>query len=68
MSQFVVIGGDLVSIDEGTPEFKNLQDMHFVGAFGTHEKAREAWKANAQATVDNAHRRYFIVDLGKALN
>jgi hypothetical protein len=38
-----------------------------VGLFPNFAKAREAWKAAAQATVDNAHMRYFVVHLHKIL-
>jgi len=55
----LVIGGELR--DLGTPVFRDLSQVEFVGAFATYEEARKAWKARAQATVDNAHMRYFIL-------
>lgn len=55
----LVIGGELE--DLSTPVFRDLAKVEFVGAFGNYEEARKAWKARAQATVDNAHMRYFIL-------
>ena len=55
----LVIGGELKDISR--PEFRDLSQVEFVGAFGTYADAKKAWKARAQATVDNAHMRYFIL-------
>jgi hypothetical protein len=55
----IVIGGELR--DQTTPVFRDLSKIEFVGAFPNYEEARKAWKARAQATVDNAHMRYFIL-------
>ena len=55
----LVIGGELE--DLSTPVFRDLTKVEFVGAYGNYEEARKAWKARAQATVDNAHMRYFIL-------
>lgn len=55
----IVIGGELRSLN--SPEFRDLSKIEFVGAFASYEEARTAWKARAQATVDNAHMRYFIL-------
>ena len=55
----LVIGGEL--IDPNKTEFKNLQDVDFIGAYGSFEEARKAWKGAAQRTVDNAHMRYFVL-------
>ena len=43
------------------PVFRDLSKVEFVGAFPNYAEARKAWKARAQATVDNAHMRYFIL-------
>jgi len=61
----LVIGGELTALD--AVEFRDLSKVHFVGLFPNYAKAREAWKAAAQATVDNAHMRYFVVHLHKLL-
>ncbi len=55
----LVIGGELRHLDK--PVFRDLSKVEFVGAFPSYAEARKAWKARAQATVDNAHMRYFIL-------
>lgn len=55
----LVIGGELRQL--GGAEFRDLSQVEFVGAFPNYDEARKAWKARAQATVDNAHMRYFIL-------
>ena len=55
----LVIGGELRHLD--APVFRDLSKIDFVGAFPNYEEAKKAWKAKAQATVDNAHMRYFIL-------
>ncbi len=55
----LVIGGELKEL--GGVEFRDLSTVDLVGAFPNYEEARKAWKARAQATVDNAHMRYFII-------
>jgi hypothetical protein len=62
----LVFGGELVSL-EGT-EFKDLAAIDMVGIFPNYAAAHAAWKAKAQATVDNAHMRYFIVHLHRLLD
>ena len=34
----------------------------------SYEEAKKAWKARAQATVDNAHMRYFILHAHKLID
>jgi hypothetical protein len=55
----LVIGGELRHLD--APVFRDLSKIDFVGAFPSYGEAKKAWKAKAQATVDNAHMRYFIL-------
>jgi hypothetical protein len=57
----LVFGGELVDPQKTT--FKNVDDIHIVGIFPDYATAYEAWKAEAQRTVDNAHMRYFIAHL-----
>ncbi|WP_292294299.1 DUF4170 domain-containing protein [Marivita sp.] len=57
----IVFGGELV--DPSGNEFKNPDDIHVVGIFRDRQSALEAWKTEAQRTVDNAHMRYFVGDL-----
>ena len=39
-----------------------------VGLFPNYATAYAAWKAKAQATVDNAQMRYFVVHLHRLLD
>jgi len=55
----LVIGGELRHLD--APVFKDLSKVEFVGAYPNYAEARQAWKARAQATVDNALMRFFIL-------
>ncbi|HKL66141.1 MAG TPA: DUF4170 domain-containing protein [Roseovarius sp.] len=57
----LVFGGELA--DPSRTEFRDVNDLHIVGIFPDYASARDAWKAEAQRTVDNAHMRYFIAHL-----
>jgi hypothetical protein len=57
----LVFGGELV--DPSTTQFKDVNDIHIVGMFPDYASAHDAWKAEAQKTVDNAHMRYFIAHI-----
>ncbi|WP_095588710.1 DUF4170 domain-containing protein [Actibacterium ureilyticum] len=57
----LVFGGELV--DPTKTVFKNVDDIHVVGIFPNYASAYDAWKEQAQRTVDNAHMRYFIAHL-----
>lgn len=57
----LVFGGELVTPSENV--FKNADDLHVVGIFPNYDAAYDAWKNEAQRTVDNAHMRYFIAHL-----
>jgi hypothetical protein len=61
----LVFGGELTSLER--QEFKDLSAVDIVGVFPNYAAAHAAWKAKAQATVDNAHMRYFIVHLHRLL-
>jgi hypothetical protein len=62
----LVIGGELKKV--GGAEFRDPSTVEFVGAFPSNAEARKAWKARAQATVDNALMRYFIIHAHKLLD
>ena len=62
----LVIGGELTDVSEH--DFRDLSKLEFVGAFPSYAEARAAWKAKAQATVDNALMRYFIIHAHKLLD
>ena len=60
-----VFGGELKST--GDIEFKDLGKLDFVGMYPNFAEARKAWRAKAQATVDNAQMRYFVVHMHRLL-
>lgn len=62
----LVFGGELSAIDGVT--FKDLAKLDVVGVFPNYATAHAAWKAKAQATVDQAQTRYFIVHLHRLLD
>ena len=57
----LVFGGELIDPTQST--FKNVDDIHVVGIYPNYQSAYNAWKSEAQRTVDNAHMRYFIAHL-----
>ena len=57
----LVFGGELV--DPTKNIFKDVSDIHIVGMFPDYQSAYNAWKSEAQRTVDNAHMRYYIAHL-----
>lgn len=57
----LVFGGELVTPSKNV--FKNVDDIHIVGIFPSYAEAYDAWKNEAQRTVDNAHMRYYIAHL-----
>ena len=62
----LVIGGELIDLEHNI--FKDLDQVDIVGVFPNYTSALAAWKAKAQATVDNAQMRYFIVHLHRLLD
>jgi len=61
----LVFGGELV--DPSGTEFKDTKDIHVVGLFPDYATAYDAWKAEAQRTVDNAHMRYFVAHVHRLM-
>jgi hypothetical protein len=62
----LVFGGELTH--PGAHEFRDLAKVEFVGAYPNYAAARAAWKTRAQATVDNALMRYFIIHAHRLLD
>jgi hypothetical protein len=62
----LVFGGELTDLDGVT--FKDLDKLDIVGIYPNYALAHQAWKAKAQATVDNAQMRYFVVHLHRLLD
>jgi predicted phosphodiesterase len=61
----LVLGGELTNID--SMEFRDVSAIDIVGVFPNYDSAERAWRAKAQATVDSAQTRYFIVHLHRML-
>ena len=49
----LVFGGELV--DPSSTKFRDTKQIHMVGIFPDYASAHQAWKAEAQRTVDSAH-------------
>jgi hypothetical protein len=62
----LVFGGELASLE--STEFKDPSKLEVVGIYPNYAAAHVAWKGKAQASVDNAHMRYFIVHLHRLLD
>jgi Domain of unknown function (DUF4170) len=62
----LVIGGELADLEH--VEFRDPSKVEFVGAYPNYQAALGAWRAKAQATVDNAVMRYFIIHAHKLLD
>jgi hypothetical protein len=62
----IVIGGELKEL--GGTEFRDLSKVELVGAYPNYAAAFSAWKSRAQATVDNALMRFFIIHAHKLLD
>lgn len=57
----LVFGGELVN-PRGR-EFKDVEAIDIVGLYPNYASAYDAWKAKAQASVDDAHTRYFLAHI-----
>jgi hypothetical protein len=62
----LVFGGELK--DPRGTEFVDTGKLDLVGIYPSYAEAQKAWRAKAQATVDDAHRRYFVVHLHRLLD
>jgi hypothetical protein len=61
----LVFGGELKSLD--SHEFRDPDKLDIVGLFPDYASAERAWRAKAQATVDSAQTRYFVVHLHRLI-
>ncbi len=61
----LVFGGELKSLE--SHEFRDPWKIDIVGLFPDYASAERAWRAKAQATVDSAQTRYYIVHLHRFL-
>ena len=61
----LVFGGELKNTQD--IEFKDLAKLDIVGMYPNFAEARRAWAAKAQATVDQAQMRYFVVHIHRLM-
>jgi hypothetical protein len=61
----LVMGGRVR--DPRSLEFQDPESIHVVGVFSDYEDAVEAWRSNAQRTVDDAEMKYVVVHLHRLL-
>jgi hypothetical protein len=62
----LVFGGELKSLDSN--EFRDPSQIDVVGIFPDYASAARAGRSKAQASVDSAQTRYFIVHLHRFLD
>ena len=62
----LVFGGELKALD-GT-EFRDPGKLDVVGIYASYAEAQMAWTGKAQASVDNALMRYYVVHLHRLLD
>ncbi|MBB3996627.1 DUF4170 domain-containing protein [Aureimonas pseudogalii] len=62
----LVFGGELTSLK--SVDFRDLSALDIVGIYPDYASALTAWRGKAQATVDNAAMRYFIVHMHRLLD
>ena len=63
---YLVMGGKVK--DPRSIEFQDPESVHVAGVFSDYETAEDAWRGNAQRTVDDAEMKYVIVHLHKLLD
>lgn len=61
----LVMGGRVT--DPQGVEFKDLDKLHIVGVYPSYAAAEDAWRSQAQMTVDDAEMKYVIVHLHRLL-
>lgn len=66
MSKLHLVFGGRVKDPQGL-EFEDLSALHVVGLFPDYASALDAWRSNAQRTVDDAAMKYVVVHLHRLL-
>ena len=61
----LVFGGEVEAPDSHT--FLDMDALDVVGIYPNYAEAEAAWRGKAQATVDNANMRYFVVHMHRLL-
>ena len=62
----LVFGGDLK--DPRGTEFVDTARLDLVGIYPNYAEALKAWRGKAAATIDDAHKRYFVVHLHRLMD
>lgn len=62
----LVFGGRLK--DTTSVEFDKVEDLDIVGIFPDYASAHDAWRGKAQATIDEADIRYFVVHMHRLMD
>ena len=63
---YLVMGGRVS--DPRAIKFQDPESIHVAGVYADYERAEDAWRSNAQRTVDDAEMKYVIVHLHKLLD
>lgn len=61
----LVMGGRVK--DPRSFEFQDPESLHVVGIYSKYDDAVDAWRAQAQRTVDDAEMKYVVVHIHKLL-
>ena len=62
---FLVMGGRVT--DPRHLVFQDPESVHVAGVYSSYDDAVDAWRANAQRTVDDAEMRYVVVHIHRLL-
>ncbi|MBT3395785.1 MAG: DUF4170 domain-containing protein [Alphaproteobacteria bacterium] len=62
----LVFGGELT--DPQSTEFVDTDGLDLVGIYPDYQSALVAWRGKAQASVDDANMRYFIVHMHRMID
>lgn len=63
---YLVMGGRVT--DPRCLHFQDPESIHVAGVYSDYDSAENAWRGNAQRTVDDAEMKYVIVPLHKLLD
>ena len=62
---YLVMGGRVT--DPRSATFADPESIHVAGVFSNYDAAVDAWRANAQRTVDDAEMKYVVVHIHQLL-
>ncbi len=62
----LVFGGELK--DPRGTEFVDTDKLDIVGIYPNYAEAAKVWRGKAQASIDDAHKRYFVVHLHRLMD